>query len=456
MKRFALAALVAVFLFGSVNTASAMDDKAVWAQGFINVYFQWLNNSDFSKNDGEDDFVAGQRTRMFVDYMSGEDVTGVVRFEMDTTWGDQTGGFYGGGGGGPGGDGVIVEVKNAYIKWTVPNTDLTMTMGLQGVALPSATYGQPVLNNDVTAAVASNKFSDMVSATLFWARLNDTQQSDTAAGNANTADEWDVVGLVLPINFDGGSFTPWGVWGTQGKDSYNTVYSPTTNVTDNVDYLYFGGAIKVVAFDPISIGLDVMHGSRDTNVDANDASGWFGALDLTYKMDMLTASLVAFTSTGEDSSATDGSEVMPIISNGNGMFAPTTFGTYGDWNMGTSPILTAGPGAQGIGIKLTDLSFMEKMTHEINLFYFRGTSDKDAAASLAGGWSTTSTFTTKDSAWEVNFESVYSIYENLSAVLDLSFVAPDFDKTAGARTTATSNNRDETAYKTCFQIQYNF
>ena len=58
MKRFALAALAAVFLFGSANAASAMDDKAVWAQGFINVYFQWLDNADFSKKDGEDDFVA--------------------------------------------------------------------------------------------------------------------------------------------------------------------------------------------------------------------------------------------------------------------------------------------------------------------------------------------------------------------------------------------------------------
>ena len=182
----------------------------------------------------------------------------------------------------------------------------------------------------------------------------------------------------------------------------------------------------MTAFDPVTFGLDVMHGKRETNLNSQDASGWFAAADVSYKMDMLTASLVAFTSTGEDSSAGDGSEVMPVLSNGNGAFAPTTFGTDGDWNMGAGNILTAGPGAQGVGLKLTGLSFLENLTHVINVFYFRGTSDKEAAASLAGGWTNTSTFTSKDSAFEVNFESEYAIYENLSAVLDLSFVGPGF------------------------------
>ncbi len=440
MKHYALAALVAVFLFGSVNTASAMDDKAVWAQGLINVYFQWLDNADFSKRDGEDDFEAAQRTRLFVEYMSGENLTGVVRFEINNTWGDVASG------GGPGTDGIGVAVKNSFIKWTVPDTDLVMSMGLQGVALPSATYGQPVLNDDVAAVVASNRFNDMFTATLFWARLGDTQQSDTATSNSN--DEWDAVGLILPIAFDGGSFTPWGVWTTQGKDSAGTTKKSTGQ--------WIGGALKVTAFDPISFGLDAMHGKVSTTPDTSDANGWFAAADVTYKMDMVTASLVAFTSSGDDSSASDGKEVMPVISNGNGAFAPTTFGTDGDWNMGAGNILTAGPGAQGIGLKLTNLSFLENLTHVVNVFYFRGTSDKDAAASLAGGWTNTSTFTSKDSALEVNFESEYAIYENLSAVLDLSFVAPDFDKTAGARAVASSKDRDETAYKGCFQIQYNF
>ncbi len=439
MKRFALAALVAVFLFGSVNTASAMDDKAVWAQGFINVYFQWLNNSDFQKKDGEDDFIAAQRTRMYVDYMSGENLTGVVRFEIDQRWG--------GTGATPGADGILVEVKNSFIKWTVPDTDLVMTMGIQGLALPSATYGQPVFNNDVAAVVASNKFSDMFSATLFWSRLGDSQASDTAT--SSSADEYDAFGLILPIAFDGGTFTPWGVYTTQGKDSAGT--------TKESNGQWIGAALKVTAFDPISFGLDAMHGKVSTTPDTSDANGWFASADVTYKMDMLTASLVAFTSTGEDSSTADGSEVMPMISTGNGAFAPTTFGTYGDWNMGTSNILTNGPGAQGIGLKLTNLSSMENLTHEINVFYFKGTSKKEAATALTTGWTNTSVFTKDDSAFEVNFESVYSIYENLSAVLDLSMVDANFKKSGiGARTTATSEGASETAYKGAFQIQYNF
>ena len=189
--------------------------------------------------------------------------------------------------------------------------------------------------------------------------------------------KWDAVGLILPIAFDGGAITPWGVWSTQGKDS-------GTVTTKKKNGLWLGAAIEVTAMDPISFGLDVMHGKVSTTPNTSDAGGWFASADVSYKMDMLTASLVAFTSTGEDNSAADGSEVMPVISNGNGAFAPTTFGTDGDWNMGAGNILTAGPGAQGVGLKLTNLSFLENLTHVVNVFYFRGTSDKDAAR-LAGG-----------------------------------------------------------------------
>ncbi len=40
-------------------------------------------------------------------------------------------------GGAPGADETIVEVRSACADWTVPKTELTFRMGLQGVVVPS-------------------------------------------------------------------------------------------------------------------------------------------------------------------------------------------------------------------------------------------------------------------------------------------------------------------------------
>jgi len=456
MKRLALLALVAAFLFGTVNTASAMDDKAVWAQGFVNVYFQWMDNANFSKSKedlgtNEDDFIASQRTRMYVDYMAGETVSAVIRFEIDTDWGSSPAKAGSPGGGGIGADGVNIETKNAYLQWTVPDSKLVLKMGMQGLSLPSATYGIPLLNDDVAAVVGNYQFNDMVSTTFFWTRLRDgTVGSDTST--SSTADEFDAVGIILPVSFDGGTFEPFFLMSTEGKDSYNARVAPATAPTDSVESWWLGGALKVTKYDPIFFGIDAVYGTQATDGSVNDANGWFAAAEVGYKMDMVTPSIVAFYGSGEDDDATNADGRMPIISTGNGAFAPTTFGTYGDWNMGSSNILTQGIGASGIGLKLADIALVENIKHEINLFYFKGTSDKQAATNFTG-WANTNVFTTKDSAWEVNFESRYTIYENLMAVLDLSFVAPNFDDSIGARD---GDVPDETAYKGCFQIQYSF
>ena len=458
MKKLALAALMAVFLFGTVNTASAAEFSN--AGGFMLIYYQWVDNANFAKKDGEDDFQTATRTRMFFDYTASENLMANVKFEINQIWGraGATAGDIGNpGGGDAGADGVNVATKNAYMQWTVPDSDLVMKMGIQGLALPSATYGTTILDQDVAAVVASNKFSDMVSATLFWSRVGDTAASDTATSSA--ADEFDVVGLILPIAFDGGTITPWGMWGKQGKDNYNAG-TPTTNVTDDVNYQFFGAALKVTALDPITIGVDFEHGARSSKTgvanadDSEDAKGWFLAADVTYKMDMVTASLVGFTSSGDDANANDGSETIPGISGGS--WAPTTFGTDGDYGSTTNTldILTNGPGASGLGLKLTDLSFTENLTHTINLFYYKGTSKSGAATALPWGGAGT-VFTKKDSAVEINFESRYAIYENLTAVLDLSMVDVDFKSGIGARA-ASNAGLDETAYKGLVTFKYSF
>ena len=41
-----------------------------------------------------------------------------------------------------------MELRNAYIDWTVPNTDLKFRMGIQGLSMPNVAGGSAVLFDD--------------------------------------------------------------------------------------------------------------------------------------------------------------------------------------------------------------------------------------------------------------------------------------------------------------------
>lgn len=69
--------------------------------------------------DTDDALSAMQLVRLQLDAVASESLSGTVYFEIgDTMWGQASSG------GALGADKTIVELRNAYIDWTVPNTDL--------------------------------------------------------------------------------------------------------------------------------------------------------------------------------------------------------------------------------------------------------------------------------------------------------------------------------------------
>ena len=74
-------------------------------------------------------------------------------------------------GGALGADGKVVELKRAYIDWMVPQTDLKVRMGIQGIALPSfTTNASQIMDDDVAAISLNYQFNENVGLTAFWAR----------------------------------------------------------------------------------------------------------------------------------------------------------------------------------------------------------------------------------------------------------------------------------------------
>jgi hypothetical protein len=143
---------------------------------------------------------------------------------------------------------------------------------------------------------------------------------------------------------------------------------------------------------------------------------------------------------------------MPMLAGDDG-FVATRMGNAGAFSIGDDTFIGAsGVGTWGLGLQLADLSFVEDLSHTARIAYYRGTNDKDAIPLVWVGEEVY--LTTKDWAFEANFDSEYKIYENLSAVLELGWIHLNLDEDSPEY----RGNRleDENAYNVQLSIQYAF
>ncbi|NHZ46908.1 outer membrane homotrimeric porin [Nitratidesulfovibrio liaohensis] len=444
MKRLITLLLGAALLCGAVSPASAatIEAKGEWA-----FDFSWTDGMNYrSADDGgdsEDDFAAHQRLRTQIDIIASESLRGVVFLEMGTTtWGQEDGAL--------GSDGKSVKVRRSYIDWTVPNTELKVRMGLQGMDLPGATFGaSPILSDeDVAALVLSYTVSENVALTAFWARPYDNNSGNSAAAG-NDFDEVDLFGLTAPVTLDGVSVTPYVVYASVGKDVDGTDTESWETFRDGMQSLgertgmtgddtpthdaWWGGvAVELSMFDPFSVKMDATYGRKDADEDYATREGWLVSAMVEYKMESATPGVFAWYGSGEDDDIDNGSERMPSVS--PNAWAPTSFGFPGSVFNQDSQFALNGAGLWGIGVQVADISFVENLSHLVRVAYMRGTNDSELVkdtAGLAGELAPAQGgvfLTDKDSAWEVNFDHTYQIYENLTFILEMGYIRLDLDE----------------------------
>jgi len=465
MKRLAILAILAAFILGTVATASAVDIKA---KGSWRVHANWIDNKNFQDGDdpnttagdgnSEDDFAVYQRARVWFDFVASENVKAVLGLEIgDSRWGQSDTGA------GLGADKTVIEVKQAYLDFNVPNSEVNVKAGVQWVELPS-NLGSSIIGGDMAALVVSTPFNDMISLTAGYARPVDLNAEDSGE-NAN--DEVDVIFLALPINADGIALTPFYATAFVGQDSNGTQNGKAplagleainaTGLADNVNAWWAGASVKVDMLDPIVILADLNYGRFNADKDQNDRAGWYFDLAIDYKMDIMTPELFFIYSTGDDDDPTDGSETMPSLYTES--FGPTSFGFAGSSFAEADAAITGaagvGLGICAVGLKLKGMSFMENMSHDFIVMYAKGTTDKDLVDKYKGEWD--ETLTEKDSLWEVDFNTKYQMYENLAAIVELGYVKVNYDEDLGNRTTTTrSDYKDEAAWKLAVGFKYDF
>ena len=465
MKKLMTLALAAAMMLGAATGANAIDFKAKgqWIMSFdygMHGNFgesKAKNNSGFGKH--EDEFEARQRVRLQLDAVASEALSGTVFFEMgDQIWGqDSTGGALGA-------DGQVVELKRAYIDWMVPQTDLKVRMGIQGLALPSFTTNASQIFDDDVAAVSLNyQFNENVGLTAFWARpYNDNAgYKSSDAGSTkwdNYMDNMDMFAVLLPLTFDGVKVTPWVMYAAMGPGMFDNLKKAPGNAwgrasagmisgfkgtdwNDSYGNAFWAGVTgEVTYWDPFRIAWDVNYGSASYEDQKMNREGWLASLLLEYKLDWGTPGLYGWYGSGDDSNPRNGSERMPVVSaNGNNGFS--NFAFNGNPYIAREGVLgTNMTGTWGIGARLKDVSFLEDLKHTLRVNFMGGTNAPKMAKYIRDYGNPYATpgvsdvaryataydpmyLTTDDTALEIGLTNTYKMYDNFTVMLDASYVA---------------------------------
>ena len=495
MKKLTTLALAAAMVMGAATCASAIDFKAKgqWQFGFNVGDSTMTNKVDGHHTDTKDIFGARQRVRLQLDAVASEALSGTVFFEI----GHQNWGQGGDNGAAMGADGTVVKVRQAYLDWVVPQTDLKIRMGIQNLSLPSAAGDGNVLDNTDTAAiVASYQFNENVGATLMWARpYNDNFTGRATGRTAGALDNVDLFMLSVPLTFDGVEVTPWVMYGMIGKNAFSAGEPGKTGVNTGealgnypFGYTYAGNRyygngyghafwaglpIKVTAFDPFNIELDINYGYVSkmgrygidryaysaggydyyyTQKANTKREGWLVKALVEYKMDWGTPGIFGWYASGDDSNMKNGSERMPYL------YAEQKFTSM----MGEDVAYTGGhtdmklslDGSWGIGLQVKDLSFVEDLKHTLRVAYYGGTNDRKMAryafytntnVNTQSPWSMNKKdlyLTEKDGILEFNVNSYYQLYENLKMGLELAYAVNMMDSDTWKYTGSSYSKQD--------------
>ena len=474
MKKLMTLALAAAMMLGAATGANAIDFKAKgqWIMSFDYGMHGNFGESKANKNSGfgknEDEFEARQRVRLQLDAVASESLSGTVFFEIgDQLWGqNSTGGALGAD------NNSVVELKRAYIDWMVPQTDLKVRMGIQGLALPAfTTNASQILDDDVAAVSLNYQFNENVGLTAFWARpYNDNNgylYDGDKQGYKNYMDNMDMFAVLLPLTFDGVKVTPWVMYAALGPGmfdhekmhdpdgdypygSYGSAWTRasrglTSGFTgfdklDSYGNAFWAGITgEVTYWDSFRIAWDVNYGSVSYEDEKMNREGWLASLLLEYKLDWGTPGIYGWYGSGDDSNPRNGSERMPVVSaNGNNDFS--NFAFNGNPYIARECVLgSTMVGTWGVGVRLKDVSFLEDLKHTLRVNFMGGTNapkmakyvsetqvyDKRGMAPMHMGADVFDPLylTTEDYALEVGLTNTYKMYDNFTVMLDAAYIA---------------------------------
>ena len=471
-KRIALSLALLAGLAMGATTANAADIKATGS---------WQVDAVFSGNTFFDGAPTNQKTvgidqriRTAFQFIANENLKGVLEVQYGTgAWGGSEGLALGNNGGGVGGatsSDNALHLRKAYIDFNWPGTKNRFLVGHQSLSLPSSFGGgSAILDHHMSAAAAIVPITDSISLVGGYTRPFDANEDGTTTGNNFHGTSTDAVFLFSNMNFTGFSVSPFlayanagantGGAGTGATAALPGLAAPGIGSDNGVRAYWAGTSFNVTVLDPFKIRGDINYGKATYDVGSNTdsgRSGWLADIAVEYTgLSMMTPEAFFVYSSGEDGTVGK-SERMPVLTAQN--WAVGTFWMQGGDAINanyTTPMTSLGFWAAGLSLK--DIKLVDKLSHTFNVIYFKGTNDKDIvrATGLTAAANYGRMLTDKDSLVEVDLNSKYQIYEELSLGLELGYIFTDFDKDVWAAA-GSSDVIDQNAYKAAFMLNYSF
>lgn len=484
--------LLAALAIAIASEANAIDFKIKgrWNFGFgvADAFFTKSYRDQMGrshKKSTEDNFAARQRLFLQMDAAASENLSGTVMlFIGPQKWG------FAPQGGALGADGTnSIKVRQAYIDWKLPSTDISTRMGIQNFAMPYAAGGSAVFDLRGASIATNIPFNENVGLTVTWFRpFNDNynpadgEEYRDGSDPAGYLDNMDLFSLALPMEFNQLSITPWIMYGMQGRNAGRfPIYrnndladgAPAITLTPYLNAQSLGGGlnvtrygttaktyggmfwaglpIKLTMLEPWNIEFDINYGyleemgkfdvmvrnnPNDIRTGSTQRQGWVAKALVEYKMDWGVPGLFGWYGSGDDGNVKNGSERMPSL-------CPYVYLTsfMGDGNMAWGPANNyldenvSLAGTWGIGLQIRDISFIEKLTHTFRAAWWGGTNSPAMVKYMdsAYAWDSTSNhfegpyMTVNDKLLELNLVNIYQMYENFSINVEFGYIANFMD-----------------------------
>lgn len=460
MKKLVTLLLAAGLVFSAANSASAVEVKT---SGTMDFAFDWTQNIGTNFQDYDDagfnqkHFGAVQRFRLGLEFVMSENLSATYQAQVGTfTWGGPTSANALGGNNSEGTGGVLgsrsanIVTRLAYLDWMVPNTSVKVRMGQQSVALPSFTFGSPVLDDTATGVVVAAPLTDNFGLTGMWLRGASGFRRGAVDNENRLDDNMDVFGLIGDVKGDGFQVQPWVSFATVGKNS-------SFAFADNATAWWAGISGELTMFDPFRLTADFIYNRVDVDHSKNDDSdGWYAALGAEYKTAYGTPALKGWYASGDDKDHALHDDKGGSVWELSGGFNATSTFYDGAFGLGKHIGVTSPNGSWGISAQWNDISFVENLSHALSVTYVQGTNNKHNLIAPDDGY-----LTTKDSLVEIDFNTTYNIYQNLATVLELGYIFENFDGKNAANNgfdglTAGDKAKFSNAWRASLNFQYTF
>ncbi len=413
MKKLTTLLLAAGMVFAASAPASAVDVKMDGEYMFSFGLGERVATGDNFDN-------AGQRFRLGMTFAANENLSGYMQLQAGISqtanngydWGTDTTGRN-----------SDVAVRQAYIDWIIPSTDVKVRMGKQLTGLPIDAFGKNAIMHpgwggrdgiSLTAPV-----TDWLDVSAFWLRSgyfgvnnNDTDQSKKS----------DFFSAAAAMKFEGFAVTPYVMYGAIDASATNAVPGSTDGgyLADG-NAFWAGVTTTMTYFDPFVLKLSGAYGTMNYDSNIDDRSGWYIQAKASYKTAYGTPILGAWYGSGDDRNDYARQGWIPTNA---GRFHPTVAYCAGEYGLYDTTTRHNIAGTWGVQAGIEDVSFLQDLSHKFTVTLWKGTNSDGNSSSL----SPVDYMTYSDTAVEFNLVNTYNIYKNLTACLELSYIIADYDK----------------------------